>query len=123
MSWISHVSWISHGWGETKLSKTVCSGSLAPRFVNNDCVAAEITHSMAHVHHEAPVWSGIQCYVQIGTPPKKQRHYCWITAVSSWVSHERRENKCVCCYSCCARQERGCVVLGYAMAAASARRE
>ena len=31
------------------------------------------------------------------------------------------------CYGCCARQERGCVVLGYAMAAAtaaaSARRE
>ena len=31
----------------------------------------------------------------------------------------RRED----CYGCCARQERGCVVLGYAMAAASARRE
>ena len=95
MSWISHVSWISHGWGETKLAKTVCSGSLAPRFVNNDCVAAEIIHSMAHVHHEVPIWSGIQCYMQIGAPPKKQQHYCCIMAMSIGSAMKGENRACL----------------------------
>ena len=38
-------------WGERKLAKTVCSGSLAPRFINNDYVTAEIIYSTVHEHH------------------------------------------------------------------------
>ena len=66
------MSWISHVWGENKLAKMVCSGSLAPRFVNNDCAAAEIIYSMVRVRHEVPSWLGVQCCMQIGVPPKKQ---------------------------------------------------
>lgn len=99
------------------------SSSLAPRFVNNDCVAAERVYLTAHARHEVPAWSGVQCCGQMGVPPTKQQHSCWITAVSRWVSHERRENSVSAATAACPRQERGCVVLGYAMAAASARRE
>ena len=117
------MSWISHVWGENKLAKTVSSGSLAPRFVNNDCVAAERIYPTAHARHEVPAWSGVQCCTQIGVSPKKQQHSCCITAVSSWVSHERTENSVSAATAACAWQKRGCVVLGYAMAAASSRRE
>ena len=61
-------------WEESKLAKMACSGSLAPRFVNNDYAIAEITYSAAqacqevyviaeiicstvHVHHEVLAWS------------------------------------------------------------------
>ena len=37
-----------HVWGERKLAKMACSGFLAPRFVNNDYVTAEIICSTAH---------------------------------------------------------------------------
>ena len=63
MSWISHVSWISHGWGETKLAKTVCSGSLAPRFVNNDCVTTKIIYSTVHVCQVVLSWSQVTLYI------------------------------------------------------------
>ena len=46
------MSWISHVWGENKLAKMVCSGSLTPRFVNNDYVKAEIPYRTAPVCHE-----------------------------------------------------------------------
>ena len=47
----------------------------------------------------------------------KQQHLLLCHGYVHWVSHKRRE------LSCCVSQERGCVVLGYAMAAAPARRE
>ena len=34
------------------LAKRVCSDSLAPRFVSNDYVTAEIIYSTVHGHHE-----------------------------------------------------------------------
>ena len=39
-------------WGESELAKTVRSHSLAPGFVNNECIASEITQSTAHVCRE-----------------------------------------------------------------------
>ena len=51
---------------KSKLTKMAGSGSLAPWpltlapcFVNNDCVAAEITYSAAHVRHEVYVTAEI----------------------------------------------------------------
>ena len=44
-------------WGESKLAKVACSGSLTPRFVNEDYVIAELTCSTAHVRHEVLAWS------------------------------------------------------------------
>ena len=44
--------WERSVWGERKLAKIVCSGSLAPHFVNNDHVTAEIIYSTAHAHHK-----------------------------------------------------------------------
>ena len=38
-------------WGESKLAKVVCPGSLLPGFVNNDHATAEIIYSTARVHH------------------------------------------------------------------------
>ena len=38
-------------WGESELAKMAHSGSLAPCFVNNDCVMAEIIYSTAHACH------------------------------------------------------------------------
>ena len=38
-------------------SDTICTGSLAPHFVNNDYVAAEIIYSTGHVRDEVPAWS------------------------------------------------------------------
>ena len=39
-------------WGESKLAKMACSGPLAPRFVNNDYVTAEIIYSTEHACQE-----------------------------------------------------------------------
>ena len=44
-------------WGGSKLAKIVCSGSLAPHFVNNDYITAEIIYSTAYAHHETLAWS------------------------------------------------------------------
>ena len=38
-------------WGERKLAKMACSGSLAPCFINNDC-NIDITYSTGHACHE-----------------------------------------------------------------------
>ena len=43
------------------MAKMACSGSLAPHFVNNDCVTAEIVYSTAHARHEVLSWSGVVC--------------------------------------------------------------
>ena len=49
--------------GKCKLAKMAWSGSLAPcplalapHFVNNDYVTAEIAYSTEHVHHEVFTW-------------------------------------------------------------------
>ena len=57
---------------KSKLTKMAGSGSLAPWlltlapcFVNNDCVAAEITYKTAHVHHKILTWTWVTL---CGTP-------------------------------------------------------
>ena len=53
-------------WGESKLAKIACSGSLAPPFVNNDYVTAEITYSIVHPHQEVLAWSwATLCYAHV----------------------------------------------------------
>ena len=80
-----------------------CSGSLAPHLINNDYLTAEIIYSTAQAHHEVLVWLQATLFgTPVWAPPKK--------------SASRREY----CYDDCASQERGCVMLGYAMAAALA---
>lgn len=44
--------------GEGKLAGVACSGSLAPRFVNNDYAPAEIVIALC-MRHEALAWSGV----------------------------------------------------------------
>ena len=62
-------------WGESKLSKLPCSGSLTPCFVNNDYVIAEIVYSTAYAHHEVPAWSpATSCSTHTWGPLKKPRH-------------------------------------------------
>ena len=78
-------------WGGSKLAKIVCSGSLAPHFVNNDYVTAEIPYST--LHHELFVcshatWCGMHiCELH----PKKRRHFCCVMAVSVGLAR-RGEN-------------------------------
>lgn len=45
--------------GESKLAKTVCSGSLALHFVNNDHRIAELVYSTVHAHHEVYITAEI----------------------------------------------------------------
>lgn len=44
--------------GKSKLARTAWSGAPAPRFVNNDPVAAERSYTTAHALHTATAWSG-----------------------------------------------------------------
>ena len=88
-------------------SLTPCSHALFTHVLQtitlHGCVTADITYSMSHVHIEvlACSWATL-CSTPVWAPPKK--------------SASRREY----CYDDCASQERGCVMLGYAMAAALA---
>ena len=69
-------------WGENELVKMACWGSLAPHFINNYYVTAEIICSTAHVHFEVLVWSrATLCCRDMWVPPKTA-FYCCITAVS-----------------------------------------
>ena len=92
--------------GESKLAKMVCSGSLTPRFVNDNHVTVEIIYNTAHARHKVLTWSGVTlCCRYMWAPPRKWQHYCCVTAVS--VGSAMREgNTGVCCYSCCTSQER-----------------
>ena len=102
--------WRDGVWGESKLAMIMLSGSLAPSFVNNDYVTAEIMYSTAHVcheffltaeitystayaHHKVLTWSWVTLsYRHIWAPSKKAlAFYCCITAVS-FGSAMRREN-------------------------------
>jgi len=67
---------------ESKLAKMVCSDSLAPHFVNNDSVTAEIIYSTEHARQEVLAGHGL-CFVHIfmSSTQKKWQH---ITA-ASWL--------------------------------------
>ena len=109
-------------WGESKLGKMACSGSLAPHLVNNNCVSAEVIYTTAHAHHKVPAWSrATLCCGDMWTLPGKWQHYRCIMAVH-WVSHKRRgysvspamaavSTRSECCYDCgCQPGERLCCV-------------
>ena len=55
------------GWsvGREQISQMVCSGSLKPRFVNNDYVTMEIIYSTVHTHHAVPLAHKLLCSVGI----------------------------------------------------------
>ena len=78
-------------WEKSKLAQIVCSGYLAPHFVNNDDVTTEITCSTVHALHEVLAWlQGTLCCREMSALPRKQWH---ITA-ASWLcllSHSREE--------------------------------
>ena len=85
-----------------KLAKMVWSGSLdpqplalAPCFVDNDYVTAEITYSTAQAHHEVLAWSPVLRMVQIcELHLQSGEYYCCITAVS--VGSVMREENVRC---------------------------
>ena len=89
--WVTELNWLRLLWGDSKLAKMACSGSLAPHFVNNDYVTAEIPYST--LHHELFVcshatWCGMHiCELH----PKKRRHFCCVMAVSVGLAR-RGEN-------------------------------
>lgn len=98
-------------WGKSKLAQIVCSGSLAPHFVNNDDVTTEITCSTMHELHEVLAWLR-------GTLSRKQWHITaasWLCLLSHplrgeniawvllWLLHQPGERLY---YGCCASQER-----------------
>ena len=121
-------------WRESKLANMMCSGSLAPCFLNNNYVTAEIIHSTVHVHHKVYVTAQITyitahapqvlawpwatlCCARISAPHRNQQHLLLHHSCVHWVSHERRKYRvsvfmAVCqpgerlCYGCCAIQRR-----------------
>ena len=115
-----------------KLAKMVWSGSLAPgtlalapRFVNNDYVTAEITYRL-HVSHEVLTSHGLLCVVCLYELHHENPGYCWVGTTleqhhssATWVCVLAMLWLCYgCCYGCCINQERGSI-----MAAVPARRE
>ena len=105
-----------------------CSGFLAPRFVNNDYVTAEIICSTAYVCHEVLTWLwATLCGTPVPAPPIKPWELLLYHSCVRWVSQERREHSstvmaavsagrevvcryvvlCYICFcGCCASQKR-----------------
>ena len=88
---------------------------LAPWFVNNDYVTAEITYNIAHMCHKVLAWP--QATVTKWVSCRKWRHLLLHHGCVCWVNHERREYsmstamadasaKREYCYGCCASQQR-----------------
>ena len=48
--------------GRDQISQMARSGSLAPRFVDNEYLTAEIIYSTVHVYHEVLTWSWVTSY-------------------------------------------------------------
>ena len=103
---------------ESKLAKMACSGSLAPHFVNNDYVTAEIVIAVHMCIVRYSLGHGV-CEV----------HICMsscIMAVSIGLAWEERMQH-ECCCGCSVSQERGCVhlhcIMSVATAAVPARRK
>ena len=94
------------GVGREKISQDGCSGSLAPRFVNNDYLTAEIIYSTAQAHHEVLAWLWVtSCGTSVWAPPKKstsQVRILW------WQLGPPGEELCYVrlCYGCSVNQER-----------------
>ena len=75
-------------WGESELAKIACSGSLAPHFVNNDCVTAEIICSTAHaLGHELLRAEGMcELHLERGRVTAPQGCVCWVSRERSGYS-------------------------------------
>ena len=105
----------------------VCSGSLTPRFINNDYVTAETICSTAHAHHKvlsgykAVTGYSVRCAYM--SSMKKAAALLPCPGCVCWVRPERRENSVstvmatvpasrdlvlyqLCYGSCCVSQER-----------------
>ena len=119
----------SDGWGERKLAKIACSGSLAAHFINNDYIRAEIIYSGVHTFRRYWLGQELPRAEGICELPLKSSGITAVSLAVSIGSAMRRENMCVYCDGCCrsrrgyccghcASQERGCLALGYATAAA-----
>ena len=80
-------------WGEDKLAKMACSGSLIPCFLSNDYELAEIIYSTVHAHHKVLTWSWVTvCSTPVSAPPKKVVALLLYHSCVCWVSHKRREH-------------------------------
>ena len=102
-------------WGESKLAKMVCSGSLTPCFVNNDCVTAEIIYSTAHAHYKVLTWSqDVLCFTDMRPPPRKRGYYHCITAEPIGLDTRGKrlccDRLCCGCCGCCVRASRKAVL-------------
>ena len=76
--------------GESKLAKMACSGSLAPHFLNNDCVSAETIYSTARGTHLVTgyfVW-----YIRVSSTWKSPEGLCVVMLCYGCRTSEERIN-------------------------------
>ena len=108
-------------WGESKLAMMVCSGSLAPRFVNKDYVTAEIILALPSASQSTRLVTGCVEYARVSSTWRIKAVLLPYGCVC-WVGHERREYRVSTamtaasarreyCYGCCVSQKRSCAVL------------
>lgn len=85
----------------------MCSGPLAPRFINNDSVAAEVIYCAAHACHQAPT-SLLPAKCSVSSPRKPwlplwdhsgAALWCYVRFCSGSVMTPLRLC-CGCCYGC-----------------------
>ena len=112
--------------GESKLAKVVCSGSLLPRFINNDYVTAEIIYNTVQGHHRhSALGHWLLCSVHLCEHHHESPVCCvgatlyWGYIITSWFCYVRYVTVILwlllrllhqpgerLCYSFCASQER-----------------
>ena len=104
-----------------------CSESLAPHFVNNDHVTAEVIYSTVHACHKVLTWLwATLCSKHVWTPLREWWHLMLHHGCVHWSATRGENIACLLLWLLHHSGERLCLV-GYAMAptmvAASARRE
>ena len=118
--WTEHKMWGERPWrggvwGKSKLATMVHSGSLAPHFVNNDYVTADIVIAVHMCIVRYSLGHGV-CEVHVYVSS------CVMAMSIGLAWEERMQHGC-----CCVSQERGCVhvccVMSVATAAVPARRK
>ena len=83
---------------ESKSTKTACSGSFAPGFVNREHAAAEIIDRTMHVHHEALLGHRLHHLESGGISAASQ--------LCPWGQPWEERAQQVCCFGCSASQAR-----------------
>ena len=104
-------------WEEGKWAKTVCSGSLALCFVNNDYVTAEIIYRPAHAVTRFSLGHGLRLIYELH--PKKWWHSCCIMTVSIGSACRGEHTVCLLLQLlgkpgerlCCVRLRYGCCTI------------